>query len=325
VKQSPNRAATSARISGIVGALVWLVFFFIRTTDSLETELIQKILLLGILVIVPLALSLVPDSDSQNDSLLYTAAVSAQPVAAMASALSFLFKPAAPAGVLAASWLLVTAVVGVFGISRLLKSGQIFSRDLGMNVGMIYLPVGAVWLITSRFGIQPIGFGDTIVLLTAVHFHFAGFAAPFLASLAARQIRILSPVFNAYSVAVVCLISGTPLVAAGITFSAVLALVGAIIISVGLVVLAIVVLGWVMRSLDSFVAQTLLVVSSLSSIAAMVLACLYAYSIVAKTVIVDIPQMALTHGILNSFGFALCGLSAWAIESVRRHRIETLP
>ena len=36
----------------------------------------------------------------------------------------------------------------------------------------------------------------------------------------------------------------------------------------------------------------------------MVLACLYAYSIVTHTLIIDIPHMAMTHGLLNSFGFA---------------------
>jgi hypothetical protein len=157
------------------------------------------------------------------------------------------------------------------------------------------------------------GFGDTIVLLTAVHFHFAGFAAPVLAGLAGRVLVRSPSISKAFAVAVVCILSGTPLVAAGITFSPRLALIGAIVISAGLLVLAILVLGWVLRSLDSFVAQTLLVISSLSSVFAMILACLYAYSLVARTVIVDIPQMALTHGILNSFGFALSGLLAWLV------------
>jgi hypothetical protein len=45
----------------------------------------------------------------------------------------------------------------------------------------------------------------------------------------------------------------------------------------------------------------------------MSLACIYAYSIVAKKLIIDIPQMAMTHGVINAFGFALCGLVAWSI------------
>jgi hypothetical protein len=45
----------------------------------------------------------------------------------------------------------------------------------------------------------------------------------------------------------------------------------------------------------------------------MVLACLYAYSIVAKTLILRIPTMAMTHGLLNAFGFTACSLLAWSI------------
>jgi hypothetical protein len=28
---------------------------------------------------------------------------------------------------------------------------------------------------------------------------------------------------------------------------------------------------------------------------------------------IDIPQMAMTHGLLNAFGFVTCGLVAWSI------------
>ena len=45
----------------------------------------------------------------------------------------------------------------------------------------------------------------------------------------------------------------------------------------------------------------------------MALAGVYAYSIVFHKLIVDIPQMAMTHGVINAFGFALCGLVAWVL------------
>ena len=45
----------------------------------------------------------------------------------------------------------------------------------------------------------------------------------------------------------------------------------------------------------------------------MLLAAVYAYSIVFQKLIVDIPQMAMTHGVANAFGFALCGLTAWVL------------
>ena len=299
-----------------MGGAFWLVLLFIRTGDSGETELIQKILLLGMLVIVPLGLALAPASQTESEALLYRAAVSAQPIGAVAGAFSFLLNRGQPAAILALSWLLVSAVIGLAGLRRVLKRGPSLSQELFVDVAMVYLPVGSAWFVASRLGLQPLGFGDTIVLLTATHFHFAGFAAPILAGLVGRTLTgVGQSVHVIFLLAGIFIVGGTPLIAAGITFSPMLALVGAIVISIGLSVLAILVLGWVLKKMISFLAQVLLVVSSLSNIAAMVLACLYAYSLIAKTVILDIPQMAMTHGILNSLGFALCGLLGWTLAS----------
>lgn len=302
----------NARISALAGAGIWLVFLFLRTAESRETELIQKILLLGVLVIVPLGLSLISYATVEGNSIL-RATIAAQPIAAVATAFAFLVDRGGPSAILTASWLLVTAAIGLCGVVRLLRRGPILSREICVDVGMIYLPVGAAWLMASRLGIQPMGFGDTIVLLTAMHFHFAGFAAPVLAGLAGRVLPTSQPLSRTFALSGLFIIIGTPFVAAGLTFSPALALVGAVIMSVGLILLAILVLGWTLRQVSSFLAQSLLVVSSLSSVFAMILACLFAYSLVVKSVIVDIPQMALTHGILNSFGFSLCGLIAWTI------------
>ena len=52
--------------------------------------------------------------------------------------------------------------------------------------GLVYLAVGGVWTVIARAGLRPLGFPDLIVLLTAVHFHYAGFALPVLAGLVAR-------------------------------------------------------------------------------------------------------------------------------------------
>ena len=96
---------------------------------------------------------------------------------------------------------------------------------------MVYLPIGGAWLVASRLGIQPLGFGDTIVLLTAIHFHFAGFAAPLLAGFAGRAVRDRQTASQVVALAATGIILGTPLVAAGITFSPAVALVGAAIVS----------------------------------------------------------------------------------------------
>jgi YndJ-like protein len=303
-----------ARASAIVGAVAWAIILFVRTSTSYETELIDKILLLGVLIIVPLALYLVAMPDESGRHVLpYRLAVIAQPFGAAAAVASFFMPQGRPAALLAALWLIVTALIALFGFWRLLFRGVLTANELCIGAGLIYLPVGGMWFFMSRFGIQPLGFGDTIVLLTAVHFHFAGFAAPILAGLAGRTLDDRGRATQLFQLAAAGIIAGTPIIATGITLSPLVAFIGAIVISLGLILLAIVVLGWVIRSVGSLPAQFLLGVSAISSLSAMVLACLYAYSLVTKTVIIDIPHMAMTHGVINAFGFALCGLVAWSL------------
>jgi hypothetical protein len=246
--------------------------------------------------------------------LLYRLAVMAQPFGAAAVIASFFLEQGIRAALLASAWLAVTSLIALYGLWRLSLKRLLTVEEVAIDVGLIYLSVGSGWLVMSRLGIQLLGFGDTIVLLTAVHFHYAGFAAPILTGLAGR--RLVNATRNTRRLFVLVAIAvtiGTPLVAAGITVSPVLALVGALVISLGLALLAVLVIGRIVPALASLPPRLLLVISSASSLISMVLASLYAYSIVTKTLIVDIPHMAMSHGLMNAFGFALCGLLAWAI------------
>jgi len=291
----------------MAGAVVWAFTLFYRTGDSAETDLIQKVFLLAVLVVVPLGISLV---ETNEEWMTLRIATVLQPLAALLCLISFALPQGITASSLASTWLVTVSFIALAGLLRIVFSKQKLSLELAVSAGMMYLPVGGAWFVASRLGFQPLGFGDTIVLLTAVHFHFAGFAAPLLVGLAARQL----PGSRLPAIAALAIVFGTPLVAAGITLSPKLALAGTLLVAFGLVLLGCVVVFRVVPKLRVRVAQVLLVIASLSSLVAMVLAVLYAYSIVTRTVILDIPQMAMSHGLLNSFGFSLCGLLAWAIE-----------
>ncbi|MGI8918499.1 MAG: YndJ family protein [Pyrinomonadaceae bacterium] len=309
------------RSSAVVGGLVWISLFSLQIGDSHETGLIQRIVLLGILVIVPLGLSLVPGANSEErNAKLYRLALLAQPFGAIAALASFLLPPGVPAAALASLWFVVTAVIALLGLSRLSELELRSPAEISISAGLIYVSVAGSWLIISRLGIQILGYGDTIILLTAVHFHFAAYAAPILAGLAGRNLIEEGNCNRAFRLVSLGIIAGTPLVAAGITFSPVIALVGTVMISVSLVILSVLVVGWILPSIPSVPSRILLLISSASTLPAMVLACAYAYSIVFQTLIIDIPQMAMTHGLITAFGFALCGLVAWALIH-RRSRI----
>jgi hypothetical protein len=184
-------------------------------------------------------------------------------------------------------------------------------QEASIDAGLLYLPVAGVWLLIYRFGVQPFDYGETIILLTVIHFHFAGFAAPIIAGMVGRMLA--TDRLERNSVVVVFVVAAMPLIAAGITFSPWLGLIGTVLLSAGLVTLAIITLGKVLPKITSLSARLLLLLAALSSCTAMVLACLYAYSIVAKILILRIPTMAMTHGLLNAFGFTAGSLLAWSI------------
>jgi hypothetical protein len=116
-----------------------------------------------------------------------------------------------------------------------------------------------------------------------------------------------------YAFSVFAIVAAMPLVAAGITFMAVAGLIGTLLLAIGLVALAVLNVGWVMPAIGPAGKRSLLLIGALSSCAAMVLAFLYAYSLVAQTLIVTIPGMAMTHGLLNAFGFVGCSLLAYTL------------
>lgn len=303
--------------SALAGALVWLALIMVSPSGLFRVELIEKLLLLAPLVIVPLGLLLI-DSPKRHGryTLLYRAAVFAQPFGAMMAVCSFLLPQGDWAALLASGWLSVTGLIALSGLARFLSREAMSVEEFCIDAGLIYVSVGGVWLVISRLGYQPLGFGDTIVLLTAVHFHYTGFAAPVLAGLAGRRAlrRRESSAWTrrTFQAAAFGIVAGTPLVAAGITLSApLLGLAGALVVSTGLWLLAALVLVLIVPALQPRPAQILLVVSSVSSTIAMALACAYAYSIVSKRLIINIPHMAMSHGIMNALGFSLCGLLAW--------------
>jgi hypothetical protein len=276
-----------------------------------STDLIEKVILFGVFVVVPLGLSITNLPD--NSSRFYQWSILLQPFSAAAAALSLILETGLTAALLAVLTLALHLLVALFGLSRLLPRGLLPIEELSIDAGLLYLPVAGFWFVVYRLGIQPFGFGETIILLTVVHFHFAGFATPIIAGMTGRLLSPYPRFRMPLRLVIVAIISSMPLVALGITFIPIVAIVGALILTVGTTVLAVITLGWVQQLMPTVVMRIALIVSSLANCAAMVMACLYAYSIVSKTLIFDIPTMARLHGLLNAFGFVGCSLLVWSL------------
>jgi hypothetical protein len=326
-KEAPTnvRPATGSaawlRVSAALGAVIWAVVLLPSWPFTGHVLWTERIVAFAPLVIVPLALIGV-HSPAGPQTAWYRLASRAQPICAALVLISVCLRPGPLAGALAAVWVVGAVLVGATGVVRLLVRGYRPVEELAIDVGLIYLPVGAVWLLASRLGVPFLGFSEPWVILTAAHFHYAGLAAPVIAGLIGRALyarggRSHPGWGRAYGLAAAIAILGPALVAAGIAFSPVVEVVSAWVLAFGLLVLAAVAVGRVVPRLRPRLAGGLLAVSAASLLLSMALACAYALGAYLQTEIVSLGTMVRLHGMVNAFGFAACGLVAFTLAPPR--------
>jgi hypothetical protein len=188
-----------------------------------------------------------------------------------------------------------------------------FIPTLIVAVARIDLAVGGAWLVASRLGMRPMGIQEPIGLLTAVHFHFAGFATATIAA-ATLQAAEQNRGERKWLRRLCYLVAGMPfLVAAGFVISPMLKMGAAIVFSASVAGLAIFVRTNGRRAKNG-TARILLQIAAGAIFAGMVLSGAYAVADFAGSEALTIPQMARTHGILNAVGFCLTGLLGWIVE-----------
>ena len=184
-----------------------------------------------------------------------------------------------------------------------------------MIVSFLYLPVGCAWLVASRLGLSPMDFQEPIVLLTAVHFHFAGFAAPLLALAAGSAIEkrnaILRRIFKIVAEGV---LAGPGLLAAGFVIGPRFKLAMALLVACSETGLSLFFLASI-RSMRPRLAQVLVTFSAFSALFAMLLAGVWAIGEFPLQPFVHLDEMARFHGTANAFGFVLCGLLGWTLAA----------
>lgn len=290
--------------SAAVGAVVWLAALLLWGEELLGLRLVDALLCFAPLVLVPLGLAL---RDPRPETPPHRWARLAQPPAAILVVASFCRDPGAGAAVLAAPWL---AVSGLLALAALLS---LRSRDLRrldtvcLDAALLCLPVGAGWLVASRLGATPMGFGEPIVILTAVHFHYAGFTTMLLVGLTGRALEPRPALLRAVALGALL---GPPLLAAGITLSPRLeAAASAVVVAtlLGYSVLA----GLMLRPrLRDSASRRLLFVSACAPLVSMAWAAAYALLELLGRQEIGIVQMARNHGALNALAFGLCGLLA---------------
>jgi hypothetical protein len=291
----------------IAGAIVW-----VGLVAAARLTAIELLFLLAPLVAVPVGLELrarlAPEEELRIPRQL---ARWLQFSAALGAVVAFWFKPGPAAAALAFPWFCLGAVLGAIAVKDFLREG--FSRLGAMCaiLSSLYLSVGCAWLVASRLGMTPMGFQEPIVLLTAVHFHFAGFAAPILALAVGSAIRLRSGAANwIFRIVTTGVLAGPGLLAAGFVIGPRMKLAAALLVACSEAGLAFFFLTEV-RTLRPLVAQALVGISASSAIAAMVLAAVWAIGEFPLQPFVHLDEMARFHGTANGLGFILCGLLGW--------------
>lgn len=157
-------------------AVAWLgLLGYLHPLPS-HVEWAELLLLLAGLVLVPLGIQIIhrrPWSRLEAKCLHLTDAM--QLPAALALAFALLLTPGISAALLAGCWFFVTLLVAIAGACRLWNHTSRAFSELCIALGMIYLAIGGGWAVLSCAGLRPLSFEPAIVLLTAIHFHYAGF------------------------------------------------------------------------------------------------------------------------------------------------------
>lgn len=103
--------------------------------------------------------------------------------------LSFWLPTSWASGLLAVPWLALS-------LWALLRHARLGTHDgRFFTFALLFWNVAGAWAVAHAFGWQPLGFSPIIVLLTAAHFHYAGFLLMLLLALAYRASA--SPSFKA--------------------------------------------------------------------------------------------------------------------------------
>jgi hypothetical protein len=309
--QSQGKERRNAIIS-LSGAVAWALFALWAGLRRAPFGIIELLFLFAPLVIVPLGLELTRRLNDAGSSRLAEVTLVPQILGTLAVNVAFWLPPGRTAGALSAAWLFLCLFLAA---ERFIQSGKEARTSLSLILNLAYfdLILGAAWLVISRAGARPMGFREPIVLLTAVHFHYSGFATALIASATLREFRRRNLVTPGVRMLIWLVVLLPFLLAAGFVFSPLLRFVAAIALAICVTALAMILL-WYAGEFRSGSARVYLRAASCAALAAFSLAGIYSVSEYYDRDWITVPGMANSHGVLNGLGFVLFALLAWLME-----------
>jgi hypothetical protein len=307
----PRTGISWTAVTSLLGAALWATIAILAGGHHAPLSIIELLFLLAPLVIVPLGLELSWAVTEPPSSLIHLSLRALQPIAAAAAVVSLWLPPGPVAALLAGVWLLLCTMLALARAADLRSAGTQLSSFV-VCLAYVDLVIGGGWFLVSRAELHPMGFQEPIILLTAVHFHYSGFATAVIGATALRQFDRRGPETASLRSIVRLSVLLPFALAAGITFSRVLRLIAAIALSLSVAAFA-GVQCWCARKLKNRTARVYLGVALVAALAAFSLAGVYAVRDYLGRDWLTMPRMATSHGVLNGLGFVLSSILAWLI------------
>ena len=290
------------RLLILSGFFCWLIFLSMKIpANPYKTEFVEVLIMLAPLLLIPVILAkLIP----VKINLIHVL------IAAASLGISFIMEAGMAAALCAIPWFLLLSLLLIKTLVEFFTQKTLRLKDLLIAGAFLFLSIGGLWAIVHRLGINPLGFDDTIVLLTVAHFHYAGFILPVLAHLAIKQDDHWSAALCGTGILI-----GTPLVALGITFSQQGLPIVFETVAASIMALSAFGIGFIQICLglkeQGRISKGLFLLSGFSLMLGMILAACYGLRPFINLPFLSIPFMYAVHGSLNTFGFALPGILAW--------------
>jgi len=310
------RGADGYAWAPLIGLVLWASLLAWRWVAGAfhEFALAESLFLLSPLVLVPLGLpmSRVPHRAGLRPRL-FSAVLVLHGLGALGLIAAF-----AGAGLpwqlrvaLGVPYLLFSGAAALHGLVRLAGRSELLHEEVAIDFALLCLPVGAVWMLTYLADASLAGFRGLWVLLTAIHFHFAGFGLLLIVGALGRRLwasRHSTPrAWRLHPFLAWGLMASLPLLAAGIAGSRVIEVLGVACYVALLPALAVLLIRSALAPGPHGLARGLLVGAGIALLASTTLAALWG---LFRPSLVPLPTMVRFHGSLNAVGFVGLGLLA---------------
>lgn len=177
----------------------------------------------------------------------------------------------------------------------------------------LFLSVGAIWLLFDRFGTRPLEFSIWIVILTGVHFHFAGFTL-----LTATMLFLFQKPFDRkvrwvnFAIIIGVILTAICITTTQLGYNEIYEAIAGVWMSVSAVFAATI---FIKNSFnEQKTTKILWLLGGVSLVFAMIFACLYSIREIYPLEILTIPFMQTVHGTVNTLGFGTLVLLGWAFK-----------